>query len=161
MLHTFQISLHSTLFLSSALIALVRWAEDVANSRITEHANYLQRGHEGWWETDCDKVGQLQYSWPPFFCSSLTFFPLKCSQVCADIADEGQDVFMWTDLSWRIFVVQSRWQGSYCLFRSEYIKGSAPLALWWDRSEIFKVWPSSLHQKVQEGPIETTVYGRW
>jgi len=29
-------------------IALKSQAEDAANSRVTEHASYLQRGHEGW-----------------------------------------------------------------------------------------------------------------
>lgn len=32
-------------------------AEDVANSRVTEHANDLQRGHKGGQETDSDKEG--------------------------------------------------------------------------------------------------------
>lgn len=74
MLHTSQISLHPTLLLRSTLIVLDCKAEEVANSRITERANYLQRGRKGCWETDSDKVGQLQYSWPPFLLPLWLFF---------------------------------------------------------------------------------------
>lgn len=70
------------LSLSSMPITLDSQAEDVANSGVTEHANYLQRGREGWWETDSGKMGNCNIHNFLFFLLSNFFSSEILASLC-------------------------------------------------------------------------------